>query len=194
MSALDDQIEWHRAEYRNDVRVEKLVSSQPPTTMDLNTGALFQEPAAAIGMTISGPLLRRIGHPEGFGSHHPWSSGLWRLRHHCRRNHPYHRAADRPYWRGSLCHQLVVFTILRGYTLVEAAGILRYDSPDAVLREALTFIEDTIDDFRAKAEKRERELQGHGPGAVPAYRVEQRHDQPGLHQQDCPQCRKSNAA
>lgn len=189
---IDDQIALHRELYRDDYNVPKLVSSQPPTTMDLNTGALFQEPAAAIGMTVSGPMLRRIGHPEGFGSHHPWSSGLWRLRYHCRRNHPFHRASDRPYWRGSLCHQLVVFTIMRDYSLLQASGILRYNHPEPVLREALSFIEQTMDDFRAKAEKRERELAGHGPGAVPAP-VVVHHSVPGLHQAECPQCRRNVA-
>jgi hypothetical protein len=191
---LTEAIATHRELYRSDLLIDRLVARQPPTSLDLNTGRLHQEPAAAIGMTVSGRLLKFVSHPEGFGADFPWSKAVAKLRWDCRRNHPYHRAGDRPYWRGSLCHQLVRFVVIQGWSVENAAKILRYDNPEPVLRAAFDFIIEQMDHARAKAEKREREIEGHGPGAVPLVRHEQRHDQPGLHQEDCPKCRKSNAA
>lgn len=143
---------------------------------------------------MAGRLLKYVGHPEGYGSDFPWSRALWRLRHYCRKEHPYHRAGDRPYWRGSLCHQLVIFVVIREWSVENAAKILRYDNPQPVLRYALGWIEASMDDARKRAEKRAREDEGHGPGAVPRYVTEQRHDQPGMHRVDCPQCKREDAA
>ena len=190
MTALDVLIAEHRAAYRSDLLIERLVARQPPTTLDVNTGALHVEDGAAIGMTISGRLLKYLSHPEGYGSDFPWSKALYRLRWHCRKEHPYHRSADRPYWRGALCHQLVTFTVIREFSILNASRILRYDNPEPVLRYALSYIEATIDDFRAKAEQRARDEAGRGPGAVPVAVSEPRHDQPGLHRVDCPKCRR----
>jgi hypothetical protein len=190
--SLDARILDHRAMYQADLHVGRLVARQPPTSLDLNTGELKQEPAAAIGMTIAGPLLRRLGHPEGYGSSYPWMKALWLLRRECRKEHPYHRAADRPYWRGSLCHQFTSFVIIGGFSVRNAAEILRYDDPETVLRKAFDFIESTIDDFRAKAEKRQRDDEGRGPGAVPEPE-RAHHAVPGLHMADCPKCRRGAA-
>lgn len=188
MSNLDAQLTDHRAMYASDLLIDRLVSRQPPTTMDVNTGALHQEPAAAVGMTVAGRLLKYVSHPEGYGADFPWSKALWRLKFHCRKEHPYHRAADRPYWRGSLCWQLVTFTVCRNWSVQNAAEILRYDNPEPVLRDALGFIEDSIDAARRKAEKRLRDDEGRF-SVIDAPINRQRHDQPGLHQVDCPQCR-----
>ena len=190
---LAAQITLHRNLYRDDTHISRLVQRQPPTTLDLNTGTLHQEPAAAVGMTMSARLLKYVSHPEGYGAEFPWSRALYRLRYDCRRNHPYHRASDRPYWRGSLCWQLVTFVIVRGWSVHNAAEILRYDNPEPVLRNALAFIEAAMDDARRKAEKRSREDEGHGPGAVPAPEW-RHHAVPGMHMADCPRCRKESAA
>lgn len=192
---LDAQLTDHRAMYASDLHIDRLVSRQPPTTLDLNTGVLHQEPAAAVGMTVAGRLLKYVGHPESFGSDFPWSKALWRLKFHCRKEHPFHRAADRPYWRGSLCWQLVTFVVIRGFSVHNAAEILRYDNPEPVLRYALGYIEAAMDDARRKAEKRSREDEGHGPGAVPA--PEWRHHAPSdEHRAECPNpiCRERRAA
>ena len=187
MTALEHLIADHRAAYQADLHIDRLVARQPPTTIDPNTGELHVEPGAATGMPMSGRFLKYLGHPEGYGSDFPWSKAWWRLKAECRRTHPYHRAADRPYWRGSLCHQLVAFTVVRGFSIENAAKILRYDNPEPVLRYALTYIEEVMDSYRRKAEKRERELAG-------AFSVTDRpepphHAVPGLHEQECPQCR-----
>ena len=150
-----------------------------------------------VGMPMSGRMLRYL---QGPTADTPWASALKSLRAECRRKHPYHRAADAPFWRGSLCWQLTYLVIVgkpRGggpATIEEAAGILRYDNPEPILRYALTYIEEVMDSYRRKAEKRAREEDGHGPGAVPNYVNQQRHDQPGLHRQDCPKCRREDVA
>jgi hypothetical protein len=190
---LDARIAHHRDLYRSDLLIERLVSRQPPTSLDVNTGELHQEPGAATGMPMSGRLLKYLGHPEGYGSDFPWSRALYRLRYACRREHPYHRAADRPYWRGSLCHQLVVLCVIREWSIENAAKILRYDRPEPALRYAFGYIEASIDEARRKAERRQRE-ETSGPGAVPLPVHEQRHDQPGMHRVECPRCRKEDAA
>jgi hypothetical protein len=193
---LEQAIELHRELYRADTHIDRLVARQPPTSLDLNTGLLDEEPAAAIGMTVSGRLLRYVSHPEGYGSDFPWSKALWNLKAWCRREHPFHRGADVPYWRGSLCWQLVYLTVVgkpKGdgpATITEAARILRYDNPEPVLRLALERIEQSMDDYRARAEKRAREDEGRGDGAIPVQRPPH-HAVPGLHAAECPQCRRA---
>jgi hypothetical protein len=155
---------------------------------------LVVEPGAAVGMPLSGRLLRYVSHPEGFGAEFPWTRALFRLKYHCRREHPFHRAGDRPYWRGSLCWSLVQMCVIREFSIENAAKILRYDNPEPLVRYALTWIEREMDRARELAERRAREDAGRGPGAVPSPTVEQRHDQPGLHRSDCPKCRRESAA
>lgn len=157
---LDDTIHLHRCLYYDDLHIERLVSRQPPTSLDLNTGVLHQEPGAATGMPMSARLLKYVSHPEGYGSDFPWSKALWRLKLHCRKEHPYHRAADRPYWRGSLCWQLVTFTVCRNWSVQNAAEILRYDNPEPVIRQALEFMEQHIDKARARQERKAQEDRG----------------------------------
>jgi hypothetical protein len=192
---LASRIADHRALYAADLHIPKLVSRQPPTTLDLNTGQLHVEDGTRSGMTISGRLLKYLGHPEGYGADFPWSRAHWLSRHWCRRSHEFHRAADRPYWRGSLCHQLVRFVIIEGWSVQNTAKILRYDHPEPVLRGAFDFIEQTIDDARDRAEKRRNEELGHGPGAIPV--AEAGHHAPSEeHVRECPNpvCKARRAA
>lgn len=191
MTALAASIEDHRAMYKADLLIPKLVSRQPPTTLDPHTGELHVEPGAATGMPMSGRLLKYLGHPEGYGADFPWSKAWNRLRTECRRRHRHHRGPK--HWNGSLCHQLVAYVIVQGWSVHNAAQILDYDNPEPVLRSAFSFMESTIDDYRAKAERRAREEAGHGPGAIPVE-VPPHHAVPGLHRVDCPQCRREGAA
>lgn len=183
----------HRAMYRDDIRIDRLVSRQPPTSLDVNTGLLDEEPGARVGMTMSGRLLRYVGHPEGYGADFPWSKAYWHLAVECRRAHPGHRGEDRPYWRDNLCQQAVRLTVIGGddgsgpLSTAEAARVLRVESIDAVLKRCFRFIEERMDDFRRVSEQRAREDAGLGPGAVP--RVEQGHRAvEGMHRDECPQC------
>ena len=157
---LDSRILDHKALYRADLQIGRLVARQPPTSLDLNTGQLHQEPAAAIGMTMSGPLLRRLGHPEGYGQSYPWTKALWLMRRWCRNDHRRRYHSVERHWNGSLCHQLVIFVVVHGWSVENAGKILGYDNPEPVLREAFDFIEHRIDDFRAAAERKAREDEG----------------------------------
>ena len=201
---LADQITLHRNLYRDDTHISRLVQRQPPTTLDLNTGTLHQEPAAAVGMTMSARLLKYVSHPESYGSEFPWSKALYRLRWNCRKRHLDHRAADRPYWRGSLCWQAVHLVVVRGFGPVPAAQILRITSIEDVLLGienekgertggALGFIESAMDDYRERAEKRSREDEGR----FTIYDAAPVHHAPSQeHIRECPnpQCRARRAA
>lgn len=218
-------LEDHRALYRADLLISKMVAQQPPTSRDANTGVLHQEEAAVIGMTISGRLLRYLSHPEGYGEAFPWSSALWVLKDHCHKNHLEHRRTDRRYWRGALCHQIVWLTVIGGEKDIgpmspkQAAQVLRLESPEPVLSQALRFIEEAIDHQRDRAQKRAREDEGialvcacghswsrHG-GYVVGWRcledactcrryaaqavVQQEHPPSETHRTECPRCRRA---
>lgn len=192
--SLTSLVELHRAAYRDELNVSRMVSRQPPTSLDVNTGMLHEEEATRIGMNMSGSLLRRLGHPEGFGSAYPWMRSLWLLRVECRRRHPHHRSAERPYWRGSLCHQAAKLVIIGGevhghgpLTIQQASKVLRVDKMEPLLRNAFRIIEETIDDFRRQADRRRREEDGYS-SVLDRPPTQQRHDQPGMHQADCRQC------
>jgi hypothetical protein len=200
MTTLEQAIETHRELYRADTYIDRLVARQPPTSLDLNTGVLHQEPAAAVGMTVSGRLLRYVSHPEGFGSDFPWSKALWLLRVECRRRHHDHRSADRPYWRGSLCHEAVKLVIIGGESggtgplSPEHAGqILRIDRIDELLLRCFRFLEETMDDFRRRAEKRAREDEGQALICICGHPWS-RHDDPAtLFRCTACECRRYNA-
>ena len=165
---LDSRILDHKALYRADLHVGRLVARQPPTSLNPKTGELKQEPAAAIGMTMSGPLLRRLGHPEGYGQSYPWTKALWLTRRWCRKEHRYHRGQifvmkdgeKVDLWRGSLCHEAVLFVVVFGWSVENTGKILQYGGLGSVVRGAFDFIESTIDNFRADAERKAREDEG----------------------------------
>ncbi len=191
----------HRGMYRDDIRIDRLVSRQPPTSLDVNTGELQEEPGARVGMTMGGRLLRYVGHPEGYGSDFPWSKAYWHLAVECRRSHPAHRGEDRPYWRGNLCQQAVRLTVIGGddgkgpLSADQAASVLRVESIDAVLLRCFRFLEERMDDFRRVSERRAREDAGLGPGAIP--HPELAHHVPSAeHVADCPnrECRSKRIA
>ncbi len=45
MTAVELAVFTHRELFRADLLIPKLVSRQPPTSLDVNTGVLHQEPA-----------------------------------------------------------------------------------------------------------------------------------------------------
>jgi hypothetical protein len=191
---LSDLIAEHRGMYRADMAIPKLVSRQPPTSLDRNSGVLHQEPGAATGMAMAGRLLKLLGHPEQYGADFPWLKALWLLRVECRRKHPQHRSSEHRYWRGALCWQIVSLTVVADWTPEQAAQILRLKSPEPVLSQALRFIDQTMEDFRDRAAKRERQLEAHALPVNSAAPASERHDMGGLHAVDCPRCRKGAVA
>jgi hypothetical protein len=191
--ALHRLVELHRSLFRDDLHIQRLVGRQPPTTRDSNTGVVHQHEAAVVGMNMSARLYRYVEAPTG--SEFPWTAAWKLLRVECRRRHHDHRSADRPYWRGSLCHEAVKLVIIGGeangigpLSPEHAGRILRIDRIDELLARAFRFLEETMDDFRARAEKRAREDEGRGDGPIPVERP-QHHSVPGLHAAECPQCR-----
>lgn len=119
----------------------------------------------------------------------PWSKALLHLRWRvCRQTHTEH--LERPEWGGSLCHSLVALVIRQEHGLDMAR--LQLGLPDEkrtrrTLDSALLAIERRlevlIEDDKAKQSLPAREPR-EWMGAV--HRP--RHDQPGLHQAECPQC------
>ncbi len=199
---IESAIAFQRGMYRDDTRIDRLVSRLPPTALDLNTGQLHVEDGARVGMTMSGRLLRYVGHPEGYGADFPWSKAYWHLGRECRKSHTGHRGEDRTYWRGNLCKQAVRLTVIgaesHGHgplSARQAASVLRVASIDAVLLRCFRFIEERMDDFREHAERRSREDAGLGPGAIP--HPELAHHVPSAeHVADCPnrECRSKRIA
>jgi hypothetical protein len=146
-------------------------------------------------MPMSGKMLRYLQGPATTET--PWAAALKMLRAWCRRNHRYHMTPK--HWRGSLCWQLVYMTVVGKplgdgpASIHEAASILQYDNPEPVLREALQYIEDRIDDFRASAEKRAREDEGQALICVCGHPWS-RHDDPAtMFRCTACTCRRYNA-
>jgi hypothetical protein len=198
---LHNLIADHRQLYAADRHISRLATTTPPPLKDPETGLYSSDPGH-LGMTLTGRFARLLGHPDGFGTSFPWTKALWALRVECRRKHPYHRGADVPYWRGSLCHQAVTLVIIgtpKGdgpASLQEAQQILRYDHLEPVLRDAFAFIEQSIDDQRARAERRAKEDAGiFGVGNAPLPVVEH-HAPSAEHVLECPnpECRRKRAA
>ena len=180
----------HRALYEDECRIPRLVSRQPPVIR--NDVGERESQWTHTGMPTSGLLHRRI-FEKSPGEMFPWVTAFAALRVHCRRHHPAHRAADRPYWRGALCHQVVRFCVIEGWTPEQAAVVLRLDyGMEALLRSAFSVIEQHIDEQRARAEQREKHDRG-------VYSVGERilvaspHALDGLHALECPQCRRNAA-
>jgi hypothetical protein len=196
MSQLADTLALHRDLYADDLSIPRLVSRTPPTTLDRHTGELEEEPADANGMNLSGPMIRFLGHPESWGDQHPWLKALWLLRGWCRREHPDHRGADKPFYRGSLCHTAVSLCVMGrvpGYpgplSPSEASAVLRTDIEE-VLQRALDWILEQIDRAQRDAIERERALTKHvrpvGEPEAPA--PETPHNLEGAHAEECPRC------
>jgi hypothetical protein len=148
--SLYSLIEDHRALHQVDFYLPQMVSRHPPVTIDLNTGIPEEEPAAVVGMNLNARLLRLIGHPDGYGVHHPWASAAWQLRWHCRRDHRPDNHTENEAWGGALCQRLVTLVIAERQPLPEAALKLEIDTRHAaaLLRSALVWIEHRIDAAR----------------------------------------------
>lgn len=147
-------LEDARAMYESDIWLDQLVSEAPPVTLDRRLGILREEPAARIGMTVSGRVLRLIGHPAGYGRAHPWLHSLYRLGWYCRNEH--HDHAERRAWRGALCAQLVRLVVVDQLPLPATCQVLELDVERTrpVLANALRWIESDVDARREDDERR----------------------------------------
>lgn len=190
---LHATIALHRELFRDECRIPRLVSRQPPiVSEDGERRAQFSH----TGMPTSGLLHRRVFEKRP-GEMFPWVTAFAALRQQCRREHRgSHMGYDRPYWRGSLCHEAVRLTIIGmrdGPLSPESAAlVLRLPNLDDVLLGALAWLERHMDEQRARAEQRAKVDAGVfrvGETLAPM----QHHALDGLHRLECPQCRRNAA-
>lgn len=182
---VEQSIVLHRLLYRDDLHIERLTTESPPVFTDGNTGKRSADPMSKIGPTLSWPLTRYIG--EEYGYVFPWNRGAQIMRYRlCRREHPEH--LDRPEWRGSLCFELVSLTIRRDYSLAAACWELGTtpERSGRVLNNALHWIEQAMDAQRQRQEEKLAIDVGRNRWWEESHF--ERHDQPGLHREDCPRC------
>jgi hypothetical protein len=180
-----ESIELHRGLYRDDLTIKKLTTETPPVLTDGQTGRRSSDPMSKIGPTLSLPLTRLI--TEEYGYLFPWNRGLFIMRYRlCQKEHFEHR--ERPEWRGSLCYELVTFTVRREYSLPRACyelGVTPERSGRA-LNGALYWIEECMDAQRQRQEDKRAADVGRNRWWEEIHH--EKHDIPGMHAEDCPQC------
>jgi hypothetical protein len=147
LSAL---VEWRDA-YREESHV-KLVTSVPPVTSQVqadNTVIVEEEPAAAIGMNLSGAMVRLLGHPEGYGRQFEARRALHAWTRFCRSRH-----ARWPDHRGeATCSSLAWMLIRDGYGLSFSADLL-----DVSLSRAARMLDEGLTWMAAEQERRSTKL------------------------------------
>ena len=180
LSGIERTIALHRAACRDDLEGVHSASQRTPPVAYQRTerdglvaddrplvyfvdGRYIEVPDSAtqstqVGMPMSGRMYRYVSGPS---PETPWSAALMRLRAHCRKEHRRRYHSVEKHWNGSLCHQMVIYVVIRGWSVQNAAAILDYDNPEPILRDAFAFMEDQIDDFRRKQEQRALESEGH---------------------------------
>lgn len=201
---LTAQIAHHRAMYRAELRIP-LTTSRVPSDLEsidvrrrvdeewLLTGeSLAVLDAGELGgPSLSPQMVARLSEPPYGAS---WAAALFALRHTCRSRHPDHQGPKA--WRGSLCHRLVWLVIVGERALAEACARMGLEEhrTQRTLATALRFIEAHIEvrhrrevDRKAREEQRVQQV-----GTL--ERAWEHHAVPGLHAEECPQCRKSNIA
>lgn len=201
-------IEDHRALYRADLNHPRLHQRDGEFGIGMPFAHTFERlvnwerSRQAVGVRPSSP-----------GPAAPWVTARYAQWAECRRSHPEHH--DRPEWRGSLCHQLIGFTVIREMDLVNTCAVLGVTSDRAgrTLRNALLWVERYMDNARDREQQRQR---SQSPTENFAWRdlpleariaylrkiiaqrepvsPEERHDQPGIHQETCPKCIKRKNA
>ena len=194
---LHATIALHRELFRDECRIPRLVSRQPPIVSEEDGQRRAQ--FSHTGMPTSGLLHRRVFEKRP-GEMFPWVTAFAALRVDCRRNHrASHTGYDRPYWRGSLCHEAVRLCVIGmrdGPLSPESAAlVLHLPNLDDVLPGALAWLERHIDEQRARAEQRAKVDAGVfrvGETLAPM----QHHAVPGTHAAECPhpECRARRAA
>ena len=192
-TTLDAMLADHRSMYAADIFIPRLSTESPPVFMDPHTGVQSADPMSRIGPTLSKQLAGYIDYHQRDGDNVPTPSGIFpyarsmavmrqRL---CRQRHPEH--TQREEWGGSLCYALVSLTVGQRYHY-EQACLKLLVSPtrtEDVLRRALRFIEEHMDEMRA------RQTYAKVDGVWPAPPAHVHHAVPGLHQDECEQCRRA---
>jgi len=185
-----ESIELHRGLYRDDLTIKKLTTESPPVFTSAS-GKRTSDPMSMIGPTLSWPLARLVF--EEYGYIFPWNRAASIMRYRlCRNQHPEH--LDRAEWQGSLCYELVSFTIRRDYSLPAACWELGTtpERSGRVLTNALYWIEGAMDAQRQRQEDRRAADVGRNRWWEESRH--ERHDMPGMHQEECPQCIRKEVA
>lgn len=204
---LDELIEDHRLLYRADLAEYRLHVSSGETGME-ETAARRRKvgrqygsnghPATWTGLPFAPVFLRYIDwsrdrvqasiRPSFPGRHYSWSTAFWAQWAECRRFHPEHH--DRPEWRGSLCYQLIHFTVRREppFGLEAACLVLGVTPPRAgrTLRNGLLYIEGYMDRQMNRAQEKAKPIRER----IHWREGREPHGLPGLHNAECPQCRE----
>lgn len=126
----------------------------------------------------------------------PYASAVMAMRVNCRVAHrPKHTERDE--WNGSLCHSLLGLVIRLDYSL--DAARLRLGLPEEgksrrTLDNALLFVERRLEDMMLRSEREQQATVPRSPVDWMSPVFHQRHDQPGAHQAECPQCIRRAAA
>jgi hypothetical protein len=187
---IAESIELHRGLYRDDLTIKKLTTETPPVLTDPNTGRRNSDPMSMIGPTLSLPLTRFI--TDEYGYLFPWLRAVQIMRYRlCRKEHPEH--LERPEFRGSLCSELVTMTIRQEYLLPRACFELGTtpERSERVLTNALYWVEECMDAQRQRQEDKRAADVGRNRWWEEVHH--ERHDIPGLHAEECPQCLRRRA-
>jgi hypothetical protein len=187
--SLDHLVETHRRLQSSELFLEYLTTDNPPVFVDPQSGERRAERASQIGPNLSHPMESYI--TASYGTQYPWAKAAWLLKMQCVREHPEH-AGREEFW-DSLCARLVSLVIRDNHDPGKAAVRLKID-PDRARRRlarCLRSIESNLYVQRKRWELREREDAGR---FSIGEREHVHHVVAGLHEQDCPQCRKRRAA
>lgn len=201
-AALERRIRLHRAMYAAELPLKMTQHRVPSDLEDIPLRGVLEpvlDAGELGGPSMSADMVRRLTEPPSRTVY--WARARWALRHtRCRRSHPEHW--EPVAWRGSLCDRLVQLTVI-GERSFASACIRTGTDPDRtvkVLDRALGFIEDHM----AMARKRDAAIAASDVGGVAddrgkiTYQMVEtvrhaHHAVPGLHMQECPQCRRSAA-
>lgn len=201
---LAELIRKHRIYYHRDLWKPMLATDDPPVLYDESEAEVQ---VTEVGMPLSWPLTSHVFSETRFieedgerveepvhSIHSPeslWSKAAFVQWSICRRSHYEHH--ERKAFQGSLCKLLVGSVIRQQMEPDEVADELQLERERTaeVLRSALKSIDREMKRLLEKADMRDNEDRGR---FVIFETLPVHHAVPGLHMQDCPQCRRSNIA
>jgi hypothetical protein len=114
------------------------IASSRPAVVRGPDGIAAEEPASALGYTVSSELLRLVGHPEAMGAKFPVTRAIReRVPEWCAKNHriaAYHDGGARP-----LCADITSRILLGGFSVEDVflAESVKLSTFDRFLRAAL---------------------------------------------------------
>jgi hypothetical protein len=198
---LEERLALHRALFARDLWIGKMTTETPPVFTS-KEGERLSDPMSMLGPTLSWPLTAFISYKvveremvETPAWSYPWHVGLVSVRHHCRKDDYNHIQRDE--WIGSLCWQVVNMTVRHGAPpdarTFFALWISR-ELGESLLHAAFDRIEDKLRELEGKASRRTISEKGTRQWIIPHNEHQERHDQGGIHQAECPKCIRAAVA